>query len=650
MWDAVASLVHPVGLEQLEPRHLLSAGPWPDGPTESPDSGGAGSAEILPLPLRVTTSASEAPLALPTPLGAGPSNAGYFGPESASAHAVLGLDRFRADQRFAGVAGVGYTSVIIDTGINRLHPFFGTDANGDGTADRIVYQWDFADNDADASDRNGHGSNVASIVGGSHALYGGVAPGAGIIALKVFGDNGSGSFSTVEKALQWVLANGKDYNVVSVNLSLGDGGNHDAPQARYGIGDELAALAAQNIFIAAAAGNSYFSFGSQQGLAYPAADPSVFAVGATYTASEGGFTYGTGARAWTTGAGRITPFSQRHERMTALFAPGAPISGAGATGAGLVAMHGTSQASPMVAGLAVLAQSLASTLLERTLTLAELSSVLVDASSSVVDGDDEDDNVVHTDLTFRLADAYAMGEAIWAMRPQTDPAPDPTTDPGSDPPPDPAPNPTPDPGMGTPTPNQRPILHGVRLLPGRAPVGVPVEISFRTLLRYTDVRDADGDTLSFRIATITGGLLMFQGDIVQPDFIFEPDMTLTFIAQHGEYGPREVLTIAASDGTIESQTLATVSVVAARPPLTAQSLPGSRSDATSAISATLPELRSSSIMATSREHLETAAAPAGTATDRAWWRTAPVAGPLADWNPSMSGLAAGWRTGSDWRL
>lgn len=598
-------------------------------------------------------------------MGTGPSSAGYFGPESASAHAVLGLDRFRADQRFAGVLGVGYTSVIIDTGINRLHPFFGTDANGDGTADRIVYQWDFADNDADASDRNGHGSNVASIVGGADSLYGGVAPGADIIALKVFGDNGSGSFATVEKALQWVLANSAAYNVVSVNLSLGDGGNHGEQQTRYGIGDELAALAAQNIFIAAAAGNSYFSFGSQQGVAYPAADPSVFAVGATYTASEGGFTYGTGARAWTTGAGRITPFSQRHERMTALFAPGAPISGAGATGAGLVAMHGTSQASPMVAGLAVLAQSLASTLLERTLTLAELNAVLVESASSIVDGDDEDDNVSHTELTFRMADAWAMGEAIWVMRPVNQPPPDPDppsdpptdppTDPGNEPPvpdPDPEPDPTPNPppGPGTPAPNQRPVLNGVRLLPGRAPVGVPVEITFRTLLRYADVRDADGDTLSFRIASISGGMLLFEGDVVEPGFSFDPGMTLTFIAQHGEYGPRDVLTIAASDGAIESQTLAAVRVVVARPPLVPQSLPGGRLDSAWTGPAMMPELRPASSMSVLGEGAATDAAGAHGGEAPAWWRTAPVAGALADWNPAMSGLAASWRTGSDWRL
>ena len=42
--------------------------------------------------------------------------------------------------------------------------------DGDGQADRIVYQHDFADNDYDASDHNGHGSNVASIAASSDGV------------------------------------------------------------------------------------------------------------------------------------------------------------------------------------------------------------------------------------------------------------------------------------------------------------------------------------------------------------------------------------------------------------------------------------------------------------------------------------------------
>ncbi|WP_256872037.1 Calx-beta domain-containing protein [Nostoc sp. TCL26-01] len=159
---------------------------------------------------------------------------------------LINLNNFWADSRFANIKGNGFTSVIIDTGIDLNHPFFGADADNNGIADKIVYQYDFADNDADASDQNNHGSHIASI-------FSSVAPNSNIIALKVFKDNGAGSFADLEKALQWVATNSNTYNIASVNLSIGDSQNWTTATSRYGIGDELAAIASQNIIINAAA-------------------------------------------------------------------------------------------------------------------------------------------------------------------------------------------------------------------------------------------------------------------------------------------------------------------------------------------------------------------------------------------------------------
>src|SRR3546814_19026067 len=109
---------------------------------------------------------------------------------------VVGIDDFRNDARFDGIDGSGQAVVIIDSGIGLDDPFFGADANGNGVSDRIVFQYDFADNDANAGDLDGHGSNVASIAASSNATYTGMAPGADIIALQVFSVPGRASFTT----------------------------------------------------------------------------------------------------------------------------------------------------------------------------------------------------------------------------------------------------------------------------------------------------------------------------------------------------------------------------------------------------------------------------------------------------------------------
>ncbi len=247
---------------------------------------------------------------------------------------LINLDDFWADSRFSNIKGQEYSTVIIDTGIDVDHPFFGTDSNGDGISDRIVYQYDFADNDTDASDVNGHGSHVSSIVASGDSTYTGIAPNSDIIALKVFKDNGSGYFSDLEESLQWVINNADTYNITSVNLSLGDEQNWNTATSRYGIGDELAALYGMGIIVVAASGNNFQQFGSVQGLAYPAIDPSVLAVGAVWSDTD-----------------QIADFSQRHETETDIFAPGIPLTGADASG-GTKTLGGTSQAAPHISGIA----------------------------------------------------------------------------------------------------------------------------------------------------------------------------------------------------------------------------------------------------------------------------------------------------------
>ena len=316
-----------------------------------------------------------------------------------SALDTVGISGLRSQPGYANLDGRGVSTVVIDTGIDLNHSFFGPDSNQDGIADRIIYQYDFANNDANASDVNGHGSHIASLIGSQNTLYKGVAHATDLIALKVFEDSGRGYFSYLENALQWVVANRETYHIGVVNLSLGDSGNWTDDFSRYGIGDELAALSQTDVIVIAAAGNNYYQFG-RMGVAYPASDPAAIAVGSTWAGDFGGpWRIYTGASSFATGIDQINAFSQRDSTLLDTFAPGARFNGADANG-GIKTMQGTSQAAAFVSGTAVLAQQIAHETLGRGLTTGEFAQLLRSTGDLITDGDDEVDNVVNTGLQF----------------------------------------------------------------------------------------------------------------------------------------------------------------------------------------------------------------------------------------------------------
>ena len=99
-----------------------------------------------------------------------------------------------------------------------------------------------------------------------------------------------------------------------------------------------------------------------------------------------------------------------------MFAPGSLITGANAFG-GTTTMRGTSQAVPFVTGAAVLAQHAAQQELGRRLTIDEFRRLLRETGTSILDGDDEDDNVKNTGLAFARLDVPALLAAVGDVEP-----------------------------------------------------------------------------------------------------------------------------------------------------------------------------------------------------------------------------------------
>jgi hypothetical protein len=350
---------------------------------------------------------------------------GYFQPQAIlaspvslqanrQARSITGIDQLNSDPRFANIHGQSWTVAVIDTGINPQHSFFGADIDGNGVADRIIYQYDFADGDTNARDVNGHGSQTTSIVASQDLDLPGVASAVNIISLKVFNDSGESDYRYVKQALDWVNANADRYRIATVLMALGDNQSSETIDSQYQLGQTLAELADRGIIPVASAGNNYSHLNGQFGLSSPANDPNVISVGAVYNDNLGRQEYASNAVAFSSDVDRIAPFSQRS--LQTLFAPGAAITGAGATDNSLLTLQGTSQAAAYVAGAAVIAQQLATKYLGHSLTGAEFQRLALATGVEIKDGDNEDDNVINTGASFRRLDLWALANRIWEMR------------------------------------------------------------------------------------------------------------------------------------------------------------------------------------------------------------------------------------------
>ena len=242
------------------------------------------------------------------------------------------------------IDGRGQTVAVIDSGVDVRHQWLG---GSSGPGQRVVAGWDFAESDDDPSDDGPagfHGTHVAGILGGVGDDYAGIAPGADLVALRVFDDAGQSNLAWIESALQWVHTNQDAFEspITTVNLSIGaalTGDNQD--EAMGLLADELSALREDGILVFAAAGNAYSS-DSPSDVMFPASSPDVIAVGSISS------------------DGALSEFSQRQESLLA--APGERIESAvpehvyGWDGDydDVAELSGTSQATPQVAAASML--------------------------------------------------------------------------------------------------------------------------------------------------------------------------------------------------------------------------------------------------------------------------------------------------------
>jgi subtilisin family serine protease len=206
--------------------------------------------------------------------------------------------------------GQGVTAYVIDTGIRFSHADFGG---------RATSGYDAVDGGT-ADDCNGHGTHVASTIGGN--TYG-VAKRVNLVAVRVLACNGSGPTSGVIAGIDWAVANHQPGQPAVANLSLG-GGASTALDAAIG------RLNSDGVTVAVAAGNS----SADACTSSPARVPAALTVAAS------------------TNADALASFSNRGSCIDVI-APGQNITAAWYTSdTATNTISGTSMASPHAAGAA----------------------------------------------------------------------------------------------------------------------------------------------------------------------------------------------------------------------------------------------------------------------------------------------------------
>jgi len=275
-------------------------------------------------------------------------------PVSLSSSRVVGTQQAVTD----GWTGAGQSVAIVDTGVERSHSFLmrgstpktiaeacfstsssvSTSSCPGGTPMRVTDPsrsgWG-APCDAALSGSCGHGTAVAGVAAGGtgSGFPSGVAPGASIISVKVFGYDAvdpsriGASLSDVNLGLQWLYLHRSEFpTLTAVNLSLG-GGRATSDCGSLSTQAFIHQLAVVGIATVIAAGNDSYN----DAVTVPACAPDAVAVAAIDDT--------TAAR---------SPWSNLSAKV-ALFAPGTSIVSARTSG-GLVSLSGTSVAAPAVTG------------------------------------------------------------------------------------------------------------------------------------------------------------------------------------------------------------------------------------------------------------------------------------------------------------
>lgn len=272
-----------------------------------------------------------------------------------------------------GFTGKGVNVAVLDTGIDNQHP---------DLSESIVDQHCFVacanGERSNAQDDNGHGTHMAGIIASRGKVSPrGIAPGAGLVAVRVRDTTGADKMPDVAAGIDWVVANRAQLNVRIITLGMHRSmytGACDAEVDRRLV-EAVGRAQRAGIIVFAPAGNS----GLAEMMAAPACISGVLSVG--YTGKTD----------------RLSLASNGGSELD-LLAPGEWIRST-ALGGGQTTLNGTSHAAPHAAAVAALMLQA-----DPSLSAADVERILEETGMPVLDS--------RTHRTTARVDALAAIERV----------------------------------------------------------------------------------------------------------------------------------------------------------------------------------------------------------------------------------------------
>ena len=237
-----------------------------------------------------------------------------------------------------GVDGEGVTVAVIDSGV-ALHEDFG---------DRIKAFKNFDGRKRKSHDPKGHGTHVAGIILGDGAKVDGIAPKADLVACRIANE------ADAIEAVDWVIANKEKYSIDVLNLSLGVDAKSDPAKDEFRLAAERAVDA--GLVVVVSAGNECKDGICPSSISSPGISPKVITVGVL---DDRGTADPKDDKIWekssqgTFMAGKPDLVAEGTSVLSVL-APESIYADRVAAQAEYLAISGSSQAAPMVAGAAAL--------------------------------------------------------------------------------------------------------------------------------------------------------------------------------------------------------------------------------------------------------------------------------------------------------